>query len=658
MVGTNADAALRRALYGTDEEVPESVPLNAGPLALTLRGLKLWNLRSAGVELWHGVAFLFRDADWGTPEPIIEHIESTRSDLAFDLRIAGRFAVDPVIDFTLHIDGDPTGRVTVTGEAIPRGDIRASRIGLCVMHPMSACGAKIEVEHTDGRTSRSTFPVLIPAWPPFMLIRALRHEYAPGCWARCAFVGDAFELEDQRNNSDASFKTYSRSNLMPRPYWLRAGVPIRQSVELRLETRFDSARGAAIAGARSANSPAARAMAHGVASEMAPVRVSVEATDCGVMPAVGIEIVASDAAASDAVHSALRALRPAHLHLAVDANSDAVDWRGVRRLLTTADAELRLDVTVDYIDPDALHSLGRTLRDAGVVPSRVAVFPSEARCLDAARDAFSGALIGGGTPDFFVQLNRIERLGACDFLSFTTSPVVHGADDESVMLTLQSLPSMIGTLRAAHPNARFAVGPSLIGARRSPLGKQPATDGLHRVALARNDPRGRGLFGAAWVLGYCAQFARAGVEALTLMSLTGDSGVVADDVRGIAMRHPVYWVLQRVCGPARISELTTSDPERIAAIAMRRSNESELLLANLTGGTVEVDIDGWGPGSACAILDASACRSAGSATDAWTAARQPWGETRLRLGPYAVASIIGWRPFNARGPKAAQAVPT
>ena len=399
-------------------------------------------------------------------------------------------------------------------------------------------------------------------------------------------------------------------------------------------------------------------MTHGASSETASVRVSVGANDCGVMPTVGIEIVPSDATASDAVQAALRALRPAHLHLAVDANSGAVDWHGVRQLLTTATADLRLDVTVDYADLDALHALGRTLRDARITPSRVAVFPSEARCLDAAREAFSSALVGGGTPDFFVQLNRIERLGACHFLSFTTSPIVHGVDDESVMLTLQSHSSMIGTLRAAHANARFAVGPSLIGARRSPLGKQPATDGRHRTALARSDPRCRGLFGAAWVLGYVAQFARAGVDALTLMRLTGDSGIVADDVGGIAVRHPAYWVLQRLCGPARIGELATSEPTRVAAIVLRRANESELLLANLTGGTVEVDIDGWGQGSACAILDADACRSAASATDAWTAARQPWPETRLRLGPYAVASIIGWRPFNARGPKAAQAVPT
>ena len=44
------------------------------------------------------------------------------------------------------------------------------------MHPMSAGGARVDIEHIDARISRSTFPTLIPTWPPFTLIRAIRHE--------------------------------------------------------------------------------------------------------------------------------------------------------------------------------------------------------------------------------------------------------------------------------------------------------------------------------------------------------------------------------------------------------------------------------------------------------------------------------------------------
>ena len=571
--------------------------------------------------MWHGVAFLFRDADWGTPEPIVDHVASTIDESSFSVEIRGRFATVPEIDFTLRIDG-ADGRVGFEGVAVPRGDIQTSRIGLCVMHPMTTCGTSIEVEHIDGRISRSTFPELIPPWPPFMLIRAIRHEYTAGCWAHCTFEGDAFELEDQRNNSDASFKTYSRSNLMPRPYWLRGGVAVRQSVELLLETPCAQRRD----------------------PDSSAVRVSVGAA-AGAMPDVGIEIVPSDVSAARAesdLAAALSALSPSHLHLAIDAGTDPVDWGGIARLLAMSNATLRLDLNVDYshVDSlDGLDALGRAVRDADIVPSRVAVFPSEQRCLDAARRAFPQSAIGGGTPHFFVQLNRIERLGHADFLTFTTSPTVHGADDDAVMLTLQSLPSMIETLRARYPDARFAIGPSIIGARRSPLGSQPETDGTRRVALARRDPRCRGLFGAAWVLGYVAQMARAGVDAVTLMSLTGPAGVIGDDDGDGLTATPVGHVIQRLAERARLREVIVSDPTRVAALALDRERGSELLLANLTGEAIDVELSGCDPQLRCAIIDTESCAAGGSAAGFGSGARTVSIGEGLRLGAYAVASI-------------------
>ena len=47
-----------------------------------------------------------------------------------------------------------------------------------------------------------------------------------------------------------------------------------------------------------------------------------------------------------------------------------------------------------------------------------------------------------------------------------------------------------------------------------------------RVCLADMDPRQRGLFGAAWTLGYVAAFARGGVEAVHLGAATGPAGMI------------------------------------------------------------------------------------------------------------------------------------
>ena len=50
-----------------------------------------------------------------------------------------------------------------------------------------------------------------------------------------------------------------------------------------------------------------------------------------------------------------------------------------------------------------------------------------------------------------MQLSRLDALGDVDFASFTTSALVHGADDDEVMLGLASLPAMVDTWRTRHP---------------------------------------------------------------------------------------------------------------------------------------------------------------------------------------------------------------
>ncbi len=55
-----------------------------------------------------------------------------------------------------------------------------------------------------------------------------------GIAATTAFAGDVFEMEDQRNWTDASYKTYVRPLARPWPYRLAAGETITQSVTVTL----------------------------------------------------------------------------------------------------------------------------------------------------------------------------------------------------------------------------------------------------------------------------------------------------------------------------------------------------------------------------------------------------------------------------------------
>src|SRR5262249_21605845 len=60
------------------------------------------------------------------------------------------------------------------------------------------------------------------------------HEVEPGVWAELRMTGDLFEMEDQRNWIDASFKTFCTPLRLPFPVEVAAGTRVRQSVRLML----------------------------------------------------------------------------------------------------------------------------------------------------------------------------------------------------------------------------------------------------------------------------------------------------------------------------------------------------------------------------------------------------------------------------------------
>ena len=62
----------------------------------------------------------------------------------------------------------------------------------------------------DGRRrpASTAFPSLVAPHQPFRNVRAILHEVTPGVEVEVRMEGETFETEDQRNWSDASFKTY------------------------------------------------------------------------------------------------------------------------------------------------------------------------------------------------------------------------------------------------------------------------------------------------------------------------------------------------------------------------------------------------------------------------------------------------------------------
>ncbi len=178
----------------------------------------------------------------------------------------------------------------------------------------------------------------------------------------------------------------------------------------------------------------------------------------------------------------------------------------------------------------------------------------------------------------------------------TTCPIVHAADDRSVMETLEALPFQVETARSYLGGRAHRIGPSAIGCRDNPHGATfTPNPNNERVCLAKMDPRMRGLFGAAWVLGYVATLARSGVPAITIGAPTGPLGIIyrktdyaQPGYDGLPRPHAVYPAFHVVSGltrgaGAKLVDAACSDPQKVQCLAYRaKAGGTTLWLANLT----------------------------------------------------------------------------
>ncbi|MBZ9809030.1 hypothetical protein LB542_01780 [Mesorhizobium sp. BR1-1-9] len=592
-------------LYGTRAAEAAPTLLHAGALNAELVNGNLRTIRHAGTEVLRAIAYIVRDRDWGTYEPVLTDLTIDQKDDRFSVSYEANCTGpdDSSLRFHATIEGSADGRLVFHVTALPESDFETNRCGFCILHPIAGlAGSPVTVEHTDGSVVETELPDLIDPWQPFKDLRAITHGVRPGLSAECRMEGDIFEMEDQRNWSDASYKTYVRPLALPWPYVLPAGQPMRQTVGLRLigDTRM----------------PAAAASAE-------PVRIDLGETGPR-LPDIGVIVYPEDVETTLAELPMLARLGPQQLLFHFDPmrghGLDAL--RAHARLAAAYPASTTLEcVAACTGDLDAeLSDVADMVRRAGLRLDAVAVSPSVDRqstppgsawpacppledVYAATRRAFPGIRLGGGMFSYFTELNR-KRVPAdqLDFITHCTCPIVHAADDLSVMQSLEALPFITRSTRAIFGDKPYRIGPSTIAMRQNPYGGATKDNFAgQRIAMANRDPRHAAQFAAAWTIGYAARVAPAGLEMLTLSSVTGPFGVLAASGEPAAegSSRPIFQAIQGLCELAGLAHVAakTSDETRVAALAGRTaSGDLFVWLANLTANDVAVDVSALGQG--------------------------------------------------------------
>ncbi|RJS91868.1 hypothetical protein [Salinisphaera sp. Q1T1-3] len=383
------------------------------------------------------------------------------------------------------------------------------------------------------------------------------------------------------------------------------------------------------------------------------VHVSFRRTDGIRLPPLGVGLWVDRLASAEVLARQLERLGPNHVDILVDLRQSD----GLNRLETALVpcGHQQVAIWLYVITPDeqpgpALKQLAYRLNGTGIQPAGLlltpaaylasyqpngdwptTVSPDALRALG--REIWPTMRLGGGFPTYFTELNRCRpNPAAIDFLTHATSPVVHAADDVSVMESLESLSHVFASARALAPNVPYRVTTSAIGAWTNPYGGTltPNTAG-ERVTLSDNDPRQRGLFAAAWSLGYMAR-AIGRVDSLTLSSIDRPFPITDTE-----QRYPLFDVLRGLAAGAGHEALAcVPEDDTIAALGWLATDGSgDVWLANLTAQARDIDI---GDAYRAAVFD-DGIEPDDIASDEWPLDRLEPRSEPLTLAPYAVARV-------------------
>jgi hypothetical protein len=571
-------------------------PLRAGPLSLLFSNGDLRQLRVGGVEIVQRIYVAVRDQDWGTVPVTLHdlviddhgdhfHITFTAIHRQNDIGFTWQGTIRGNTDGSLHFTMD--GRADTT--------FRRNRIGFCILHPASAAGAPVTLTHSDGTRSESEFPTLISPHQPFMDLRAITHEVSPGLQAEVSFEGDIFETEDQRNWTDASYKTYSTPLSIPYPVTAEAGTAIRQAIGVRLIGQLP-------AGAENA-----------VTSQ--PLSVIIDDDPVAKLPAIGLGTASHGEPLSPSEAETLRALRLSHLRVDLDLNAQGVAETVARATQDAAALEAALEIAL-FIGDDVqaeIAVLKQAIEASKPPVARWLVFAREAvvtppGLVNAIRPTLQelapDAPIGGGTNIYFVHLNRNHPpADELDFVTYSINPQVHAFDLLSLVENMTAQPYSVESARVISNNRPVVISPITLRARFNPdaLGpEEPTPPGELPAAV---DVRQLSAFAAGWTLGSLSHLAQAGVSALTYYETTGWRGVMEREAGPVlpdkfpsqpGMRFPIYHLFAALAPYAGgdVLPVKVNEPLHIAALCVTRGDQRCTIIGNLRDSEARVAVYG------------------------------------------------------------------
>ena len=476
------------------------------------------------------IYFALRDENWGTYLPHIENEQINIQSDSFSIQYACFHRKDGVNVFRwdASIKSSPSGAISFEINGTALTDILKNRAGFCVLHPIKeTLHQPCRIIHPDESLSNSIFPEFVAPENPFKNIKEF-HWAIDNRWYKLEFDGEVFETEDQRNWTDASFKTFCTPLDLPFPVELRKGDQVYQKVTFQPTSEYPS-----------------------ISEKENRTPVTQKDAQNSRLPFIGISASTDANDLHPKAIALLRSLKLSHYRIEVYPLQGTWVTRFSNDCKNASTLELPLEVALHLTDSfqkeaeafvmlclqNRIHLKKIILLSEGRLVTSQAVIDFTSRI----KEQLPGVLIGAGTDYNFTEINR-NRFQAhnLDFISFSIDPQEHAFDDLSLFENIEAQFDVVKSAQKIYQGIPIQVSPLALRRRYNPYTK--SEDKRVLTNEEKSDPRQLTEFTANWTRKSIHQLTSTDAYSITLYQTTGKQGIMS--LQGAP--YPVYFAMRDI----------------------------------------------------------------------------------------------------------------
>ncbi len=461
-----------------------------------------------GEEVLNHLYVAVRDRNWGTVSPRIynENILPTHDGLQITFHLE---YIQEEINYSGHLNVqiNEQGSLKASFEGKALSSFLKNRIGLNVQLPAKPYAARsYEVTHSDQTKTSGQLPNQVSAHQPIFDIQQI--HWGGHTPVQMKFTGEVFEMEDQRNWSDASFKIYSTPLATPFPVMVNAEDTCEHTFALKVSEYKDTT---------------AAAM-YGLEAPKKELR----------LPKIGTMIGRNE---ETLVSQGIMAKKLGLDHVLIEVFLSKANWEdelsaSLHQLEDSPEVNICLScIIAQHKSAEKLAQLAKCLTRRSISPSAICLFEENALVskenlkdyFDFLKMKFPYCSIGSGTYAYYAEFNRANQLYAQnDFSIFSLSPQVHATDELSLIENLRTQSDLIANAEERF-NLPVHLGPITLKQRMNFV----ATNDNDRFTR-QVDARQHSVFSAIWTLSSIRNLMNTNCVAATYYELTGENGISKD----------------------------------------------------------------------------------------------------------------------------------